>query len=919
MPVDDVASERRYSLPALACVCMFALLGAVFPFRAVASAATTRADSAAPRAALTPLHGAHLPAVHPIDATHLRRVSLSTRPHSVGPGAPGPGVEQASALHPTEGIVPGGGVRNDVYSTNWSGQILAGASYSGVGGDWTVPAVAASASDEYSATWIGVDGTTASSLIQTGTAQQYVDGAAQYYAWVELLPGNEGVIGNVSGPAPVDPGDQIAASVVETTANMWAVTIDDVTQSWGFSQTFSYTTPGASVEWIEEAPTVNDTQSTLANFDTATFTGIGADESAASTLVPVYMLDPTGTYIIAYPGTYNSGSFSDFYGTPPPTVTSVTPNQGYTTGGTIVTISGSFLIGATAVDFGTTPAVSPTFNDNTLTLTADSPAESQGTVDVTVTTPGGTSALSASDQFTYSPPPPIISTTSLPPGTVGSAYSGMLAATSGTPGYTWSITSSSPPAWLSLDPATGALTGTPTSSGTFPVTFEVIDTNSLSGSATLTISVFSDPGVYVPLAPVRVCDTRAGNPSHLSGAAAQCSNGTAGSTLAANGTMSFSVAGNFGVPSSTVTAVVLNVTATGAKAAGYLTVYPAGANRPTASNLNYVPGEALPNLVEVGLGTGGQISVFSPSATDVVVDLEGYVTTTTQSGAGLYNALSTPSRICDTRGSNPSHLTGGATQCNTDVAAGGPDDRVTPAGPLTVTVDGNGGVPASGVSAVVLNVTVTRPTAPGYVTAYPADQPQPVASNVNYAAGETVANRVTVPVSGTGQITLYAAAPTDVVVDVSGWYTAAGGTTGSEFTPEVAPVRICDTRGSNPSHLVTPNTQCNTNVATGSPANPLLAGTARILQASGLADMPSGATAAVLNVTDVAPSAASYLTVYLQGTPPTTSDVNPPVGGVAANFTVATLTGTGTFDVIDQGSGTAQLVVDVGGWYTTPA
>ena len=513
--------------------------------------------------------------------------------------------------------------------------------------------------------------------------------------------------------------------------------------------------------------------------------------------------------------------------------------------------------------------------------------------------------------------PPTITTTSMPPATVGAAYSATLAATAGTPGYNWSVTSASPPTWLSLDPVTGAITGTPTSSGTFSVTFEVTDANELTDSVTLTLSVFSDPGVYVPLAPVRVCDTRAGNPSHLSGAAAQCSNGTTGETLAANGTVSFSVAGNFGVPSSAITAVVLNVTATGAKAAGYLTVYPAGASRPTASNLNYVPGEAVPNLVEVGLGNSGQVSVFSPSATNVVVDLEGYVMTTPQSGAGLYNALSTPARICDTRGSNPSHLTGGATQCNTNVATGSPDNRVTLATPLSVTVDGNGGVPASGVSAVVLNVTVTRPTAPGYVTAYPAGQLQPIASNVNYAKGETVANRVTVPVSATGQITLYSPVSTDVVVDVSGWYTATGGTTGSEFTPEVAPVRICDTRGSNPSHLVSPSVQCNTNLSSGGPANPLLAGAARTFHATGLADMPSGATAAVLNVTDVAPTAPSYLTVYPQGSPPTTSDVNPPVGGVEANLAVATLTGSGSFDVIDGGSGTTNLVVDVAGWYTS--
>ncbi len=79
-----------------------------------------------------------------------------------------------------------------------------------------------------------------------------------------------------------------------------------------------------------------------------------------------------------------------------------------------------------------------------------------------------------------------------------------------------------------------------------------------------------------------------------------------GGAIATNGTRTFAVAGDFGVPSSAVTAVVLNVTAVGAKGRGYLTVYPAGQTRPTASNLNFVPGQAVPNLVEVGVGTGGQ-------------------------------------------------------------------------------------------------------------------------------------------------------------------------------------------------------------------------------------------------------------------------------------------------------------------------
>jgi hypothetical protein len=116
---------------------------------------------------------------------------------------------------------------------------------------------------------------------------------------------------------------------------------------------------------------------------------------------------------------------------------------------------------------------------------------------------------------------------------------------------------------------------------------------------------------------------------------------------------------------------------------------------------------------------------------------------------------------------------------------------------------------------------------------------------------------------------------------------------------------------------VAPNIQCNPNVAPGGAANPLVAGSARTIQASGLGDLPDGTTAAVLNVTDIAPTAPSFLTVYPQGNPPTASDINPPVGGVDANFTVATLTKTGSFNVIDRGSGTTNLVVDVGGWYTS--
>ena len=84
------------------------------------------------------------------------------------------------------------------------------------------------------------------------------------------------------------------------------------------------------------------------------------------------------------------------------------------------------------------------------------------------------------------------------------------------------------------------------------------------------------------------------------------------------------MAGFFDVPSG-ATAVVVNVTAVNPAGAGFLTVYPTGQSLPRASNLNVTAGIVVANLVEVGVGTGGQISIYASTRSDVVVDLEGYV------------------------------------------------------------------------------------------------------------------------------------------------------------------------------------------------------------------------------------------------------------------------------------------------------
>jgi C1A family cysteine protease len=86
--------------------------------------------------------------------------------------------------------------------------------------------------------------------------------------------------------------------------------------------------------------------------------------------------------------------------TTPPIVTGILPATGSTNGGTQITITGSGFTGATAVHFGTTAATGVTVVSAT-SITATSPAHTAGIVDVTVTTPSGTSATSAADRFTY--------------------------------------------------------------------------------------------------------------------------------------------------------------------------------------------------------------------------------------------------------------------------------------------------------------------------------------------------------------------------------------------------------------------------------------------------------------------------------------------------------------------------------------
>ncbi len=409
------------------------------------------------------------------------------------------------------------------------------------------------------------------------------------------------------------------------------------------------------------------------------------------------------------------------------------------------------------------------------------------------------------------------------------------------------------------------------------------------------------PAPYNALAPYRICDTRAGNPSNLSGTDAQC----LGKTTTRSRILDVQVSGtnptgqsSGGVPASGATAVILTVTATGGTTGGYLTVYPAGSAVPLASNLNYAAYESVPNLVEVALGSSGQISIFNSSgAVDVLVDVEGYVGPAS-AGAGLYNAL-TPARICDTRPGNPSNLSPPEDQCNTlgPLAA-----KAT----MSIHVDGLAGVPANGsaggAAAVALNVTVTGTTAGGYLTVWPEGAPRPTTSNLNWTGGESVPDRVVVPVGSTGEVSIYNSnGSANVLVDVGGWYTQAGGS-GSSLTQfsGITPARICDTRpGSGEPYQ----------------GQTLTSGSALAVQVQGVGGVPANATAVVLNVTVTGTTSGGYLTVWPTGGPqPTASDLNWAAGKTVPNLVIVKIGSSGQVSFFNS-AGSTNVIADVVGWY----
>ncbi len=371
---------------------------------------------------------------------------------------------------------------------------------------------------------------------------------------------------------------------------------------------------------------------------------------------------------------------------------------------------------------------------------------------------------------------------------------------------------------------------------------------------------------YRPLPPTRILDTRYGT-------------GGTRAPIGPSSARDVQVTGAGGVPSAGVSSVVLNVTVTNTTSDGFLTVYPAGRPLPTASNLNWRATQTVPNLVTVPVGANGKVTLFNGfGSTDAIVDVQGwYGPSDPTTRDGLYNGVA-PARLLDTR---------------FGTGAGG---RVGPLGQgqtIRVQATGRGYVPASGVSAVVLNVTATEPTSNSYLTVFPTGSSVPNASNLNFVAGATIPNRVIVPVGSGGGVNIFNGwGKVHVVVDIGGWFSDSSNTVGGSRFVALEPQRILDTRGGFGQFPP--------------------GGTATIKLTDPAA---MGITAVVMNATVTNTTAWSYLIAWPDNLGrPLASDLNYADHRTVPNLVVTKLGSDGGISLYN-GNGSMHLILDLDGYY----
>lgn len=405
------------------------------------------------------------------------------------------------------------------------------------------------------------------------------------------------------------------------------------------------------------------------------------------------------------------------------------------------------------------------------------------------------------------------------------------------------------------------------------------DTNGVAATLPVPVTVVGNEtkeGGYVGVAPARLLDTRK-----------KIGVGTT-TPLSAGKTLALQVTGRGGVPSTGVRAVVLNLTAVSPTSRGYLTAYPTGQNLPTASSINFDKGWTGANLVTVGVGAGGKVTIRNQAGnTHVAADVMGFYTTNAFAPT-TYSSYydDEPFRAVDTR---------------TDDWDRTPLDRDEYLWQgLNYGPEWN-----SRITALAANVTVVKPTGTGYLSAWDGQESNiPSTSSLNFTKGRTVPNMQIVPVSQVYIPSLGYTLPrfgvvnrsngsAHVIVDVVGVYADNTRTGGLRYKGLPTPTRIVDTRKAQGTSPLGPN-QTKTVIA---PA-PVAGYNTAVL---------------VTNTTAVAPTVASVLTLWRTGLArPSVSNLNPYAGQVVSNMTMTSVGAKNDYSIHNV-AGTTNLVMDIAG------
>ena len=152
-------------------------------------------------------------------------------------------------------------------SSNWSGYVASGGTYTSVTGTWIVPQVGATTTGA-DATWVGIGGVSGTDLIQAGTQATISGGTASYEAWTEMLPDSSRTVS-----LAVAPGDSVTVSITEQTSGEWLITMVNNTTKARYERTVRYASSRSSAEWIQEAPSAGRGIIPLDDFGTVRFTG----------------------------------------------------------------------------------------------------------------------------------------------------------------------------------------------------------------------------------------------------------------------------------------------------------------------------------------------------------------------------------------------------------------------------------------------------------------------------------------------------------------------------------------------------------------------------------------------------------------------------------------------------------------------